>query len=209
MRGKISQWKDDKGFGFILPEKGEEKLFFHISNVKNQSKRPQIGDIVLYEHERDIQGRLRAKGIRFESVISKPKKHAIIHTDPVKKDIFDYLAIAVLVLCIIAIVYEEVVPAVILGVICMLLLRRQKNPKKKQFTCCRCHRNNFHSKRTIQAWNNGFIKLFCGSCHQKWLREKENTEPVTYVSSHTKGHGCLGIVLLSITTVYSIYEWFI
>ena len=31
MKGKICQWKDEKGFGFIQPENGGEKLFFHIS----------------------------------------------------------------------------------------------------------------------------------------------------------------------------------
>ena len=34
MKGKIEQWIDDKGFGFIKPDNGSGKMFFHISSVK-------------------------------------------------------------------------------------------------------------------------------------------------------------------------------
>ena len=61
MKGKITQWKDDKGFGFIVPDLGGEKIFFHISSVKNQVRRPQVADAVLYDVVRDSQGRLKAK----------------------------------------------------------------------------------------------------------------------------------------------------
>jgi cold shock CspA family protein len=61
MKGKVSLWKDDKGFGFIQPDDGSEKLFFHVSNVKTDARRPQVGDSVLYESTRDSQQRLKAK----------------------------------------------------------------------------------------------------------------------------------------------------
>jgi cold shock CspA family protein len=35
MKGKISQWNDEKGFGFILSEDGVQKVFFHISSSKS------------------------------------------------------------------------------------------------------------------------------------------------------------------------------
>lgn len=52
MRGKITQLKDDRGFGFIVPEDGGEKLFLHISAVKTQGRRPRVDDVVLYESAR-------------------------------------------------------------------------------------------------------------------------------------------------------------
>ncbi|MFM5879828.1 cold shock domain-containing protein [Aeromonas sanarellii] len=53
MKGKITQWNDDKGFGFITPEDGSEKTFFHISAVSPKDRRPQINDEVLFETETD------------------------------------------------------------------------------------------------------------------------------------------------------------
>jgi len=57
MKGKVCQWQDEKGFGFIQPENGSEKLFFHISSVKTTARRPEVGDSVLYDPTRDSQNR--------------------------------------------------------------------------------------------------------------------------------------------------------
>lgn len=219
MKGKISQWKDDKGFGFILPEEGGEKIFFHISSVKNQSGRPQVGDVVLYDSARDTQGRLRAKGVVLEGVAYKPDGHrsrSIIHTEPVKKNTIDYIAMVVAALSVAVGVFvfdktgsiEKSAPIGIFLAISVVVLSRQKRPKEKLFTCTRCKKAENHSKRTIKAWNNGFTKLYCGSCHNKWLRGNE--EPTSHVSSRGGGRGCLGaavlLVLLPIATGYGVYE---
>lgn len=71
MKGKISHWKNDKGFGFILPDKGTEKIFFHISSVKTRDRRPQVGDSVLYDSMRDSRNRLKAKAVVIEGVGNK------------------------------------------------------------------------------------------------------------------------------------------
>jgi cold shock CspA family protein len=68
MEGTVSQWIDDKGFGFILPEEGTEKIFFHVSSVKTNSRRPKVGDKVLFDAGRDSQNRLRAKGVVIEGL---------------------------------------------------------------------------------------------------------------------------------------------
>ena len=68
MRGKIDQWKDEKGFGFIAPDDGSERVFFHISTIKSQARRPQVGDIVIYEATRDSQNRLKARAVSIEAL---------------------------------------------------------------------------------------------------------------------------------------------
>lgn len=61
MKGKINQWHDEKGFGFIVSDDGAEKVFFHISSLKASSRRPQVGDSVVYEAGLDASGVCKPK----------------------------------------------------------------------------------------------------------------------------------------------------
>ena len=61
-QGRISNWKDDQGYGFITPNGGGEPLFLHIKAFSGRQPRP-VGDaIVTYEVSTDTRGRLRATG---------------------------------------------------------------------------------------------------------------------------------------------------
>lgn len=46
--GKLKTWKDDKGFGFIQPANGSQEIFLHISELKDSTRRPQVGDTIYY-----------------------------------------------------------------------------------------------------------------------------------------------------------------
>jgi cold shock CspA family protein len=60
MRGRVSDWKDDRGFGFIEPASGGERAFFHISVVVRGAPRPCVGDLVSYEMSVSPDGKARA-----------------------------------------------------------------------------------------------------------------------------------------------------
>ncbi len=66
-RGVLKSWNDEKGFGFIRPEQGGEQLFVHISAMRGD-RRPTPGETVLFVAERDEQGRLRARHMRFDEL---------------------------------------------------------------------------------------------------------------------------------------------
>jgi uncharacterized membrane protein YsdA (DUF1294 family)/cold shock CspA family protein len=64
-QGRITTWKDEKGFGFIKPNGGGEKVFVHISSFSNRQRRPGEGEIVTYELKVDGKGRAQANTVAF------------------------------------------------------------------------------------------------------------------------------------------------
>lgn len=64
-QGKVSNWKDDQGFGFITPNGGGKQVFVHIKSFSNRQRRPVSNEIVTYELKTDVNGRLNAESVRF------------------------------------------------------------------------------------------------------------------------------------------------
>jgi uncharacterized membrane protein YsdA (DUF1294 family)/cold shock CspA family protein len=64
-QGKITNWKDDKGFGFINPNGGGNQVFVHIKSFANRQRRPVGDEIVTYELKIDAKGRAQAVSVAF------------------------------------------------------------------------------------------------------------------------------------------------
>jgi len=64
-QGRITTWNDDKGFGFITPNGGGEKVFVHISSFFNRQRRPNENEIVTYELTIDEKRRAQANAVAF------------------------------------------------------------------------------------------------------------------------------------------------
>jgi uncharacterized membrane protein YsdA (DUF1294 family)/cold shock CspA family protein len=56
-KGKLVQWDDEKGYGFIAPDDGKLQLFVHISAFTDPSIRPTGGERVSYRIGEDKRGR--------------------------------------------------------------------------------------------------------------------------------------------------------
>lgn len=52
-RGRITEWKDDKGFGFVTPDGGIPRVFVHIKSFSNRRRRPLGNEAVSYELKSD------------------------------------------------------------------------------------------------------------------------------------------------------------
>ena len=63
--GRLTDWHDDKGYGFVLPHGGGERAFVHIKAFERPGRRPAVGDLVSYAVARDTRGRLNAVQLRF------------------------------------------------------------------------------------------------------------------------------------------------
>lgn len=76
--GRIEQWNDGKGYGFVRPLESQAgadagtdtgantaRAFVHASAIARAGRRPADGDLVRYRTERDAKGRLNAVGVSF------------------------------------------------------------------------------------------------------------------------------------------------
>ena len=61
LRGRIIFWDDAKGYGFIEPEGGGERVFVHVSAFREASRRPSRGRRVVFEEGTDKLGKRRAE----------------------------------------------------------------------------------------------------------------------------------------------------
>jgi uncharacterized membrane protein YsdA (DUF1294 family)/cold shock CspA family protein len=66
-KGKVTEWRDDQGFGFVTPRLGGERVFLHIKGFVRRSRRPVQGDQVTYELTFDEHRRPRASNVRFST----------------------------------------------------------------------------------------------------------------------------------------------
>ncbi len=62
--GRLTQWDDGKGYGFITPKDGGARIFVHIKAFALSAGRPQPGEDVSYENGVDAQGKARALKVR-------------------------------------------------------------------------------------------------------------------------------------------------
>ncbi|MGY1409657.1 DUF1294 domain-containing protein [Luteimonas sp. A611] len=64
LAGRITDWNDDKGFGFVMPNGGGDRAFVHVNEFQRGSRRPVSGDLISYLPGKDAKGRLQARQIR-------------------------------------------------------------------------------------------------------------------------------------------------
>ncbi len=71
-KGRLTTWKDDRGFGFIKPDDGGKDVFLHISALKGSARPPKVGDRILYQRVTEANGKVRAVKASIEGVVSRP-----------------------------------------------------------------------------------------------------------------------------------------
>ncbi|MEJ2307822.1 MAG: cold shock and DUF1294 domain-containing protein [Gammaproteobacteria bacterium] len=70
MKGKVTHWNDEKGFGFITPQGGSEALFFHVSALKNRDRRPVESEWISYRRSTGRNGKPCAVDIVYLATLS-------------------------------------------------------------------------------------------------------------------------------------------
>ncbi len=62
--GKVCEWNDERGFGFVQPLDGGARHFFHIRDYVHDGRRPEPGELVRFVPKRDAQSRPQAGQVR-------------------------------------------------------------------------------------------------------------------------------------------------
>lgn len=101
-QGKLTKWKDDKGYGFIKPNNGNQEIFLHISSLKNASRRPKVGDTIMYELVTEKNGKLRAdkasiQGVKPRTVSLQQKSIKSKAIKTIFKNVFGIVALIAMV----------------------------------------------------------------------------------------------------------------
>jgi uncharacterized membrane protein YsdA (DUF1294 family)/cold shock CspA family protein len=107
-QGKITDWKDVRGFGFITPESGGKKIFVYIKSFVNRQRRPVVNEIVTYDLKTDAKGRIQAESVAFLG-------ERVLKSTSFRLDNF-YLILALTFLVFISgLVFVGKVPFIVLG----------------------------------------------------------------------------------------------
>jgi uncharacterized membrane protein YsdA (DUF1294 family)/cold shock CspA family protein len=80
IKGKIADWNDNKGYGFIVPLDGGPRVFVHIKAFRNRNRRPIVDDVVTYSVTKDEQGRTRAADATLagDKLVAKPGRRGVV-----------------------------------------------------------------------------------------------------------------------------------
>lgn len=65
-QGRVVEWNDLRGYGFVATHGTEQRIFLHIGQFTGgRRRRPRQGDILVYEVRQDERGKMTAVLVRF------------------------------------------------------------------------------------------------------------------------------------------------
>jgi len=163
-RGKITEWKDDRGFGFITPNGGGEKVFVHVKSFSNRRRRPLGNEFVSYELVSNQKDRARAENVVFmNDSLTIPAEHGAAA----------FVLPGLFLLFVAAAVFAGQLPLFVLGLylvasaVSFLLYKQDKSAAQKGRW--RTNENTLHLFSLIGGWPGAFVA-------QRLLRHKSSKE---------------------------------
>jgi len=75
--GTLTEWNDERGYGFITPESGGCKVFLHVKSLKKEARRPAVGELFFYTLTTDKHNRPRAEEA-FQTILSEKRDLPVV-----------------------------------------------------------------------------------------------------------------------------------
>lgn len=68
LQGRVIEWNDDRGFGFVVQNGSSAHTFLHASAFRKVGERPRLGCLITYEIQKDEKGRPQATNAQLVGV---------------------------------------------------------------------------------------------------------------------------------------------
>ena len=73
LQGRLSDWDDQRGFGYITPNGGGERAWMHISAWQARGTRPANGDLLTYQVKTNPKGQPTAQAVKPARSSARPR----------------------------------------------------------------------------------------------------------------------------------------
>lgn len=166
-QGKVLNWNDEKGFGFVEPNGGGKRAFVHIKAFKPRSRRPVNGEVIVYELVQDNNNRYKAENIQF----ARDARHLKKTSQAKKGSHFGEIFIALFCAVLLTSTYFGKLPLIITGIYIVMSLIAfatyaiDKSAAQKNHW--RIKESTLHLLSLIGGWPGAFFA-------QKKLRHKSS-----------------------------------
>lgn len=81
-QGRLNEWNDERGFGFVTSIADESRAFVHVSAFPRELRRPRVLDLLSYEVSLDERGRLKATDVRYMTQVQHKGAKAVAPVSP-------------------------------------------------------------------------------------------------------------------------------
>ena len=184
-KGKIASWNDEKGYGFISPFEGGDRVFAHIKAFESRGRRPAVGNVVTFSMSTDARGRPCAKGVNIagDPKIAKSKQSSALHNVmAVGFLLFVVCAVLVSAIPVLILLFYLIVSAATFGVYAL-----DKSAAKRG--AWRTSESTLHLLALIGGWPGALIA-------QNRLRHKSRKQPFQAIFWATMVINCAACIWL-------------
>jgi len=192
-QGKITIWNDSKGYGFIVPDTGGEKLFVHISAFSNNHMRPETNQSVTYATGSDKQGKTCVIKAKLVTEKLKPSKRKITSFGTM---ISIFISISFLTIVAFMALTNKISPIILIIYLILTIITYSTYSSDKdasRIKTLRTPENFLHLLALAGGWPGALVA-------QQKLRHKSKKQPFRFIFWITVLLNCTFLLLLVLSS---------